>query len=109
MNRKPCCALAVPVLATAALAAAANAAESTAGVSVSVSGLGQVTSEPPGISCPGACTARFPAFSTVTLHAQPARGETLLAWGGDCDSPTHSCRLYLDGQKVVQAGFSAGF
>lgn len=105
MKRRPLGALAAILLALPAL----SAADSSAGVAVAVSGLGQVTSDPPGISCPGTCTARFPAFSTVTLHARPARGEQLLAWGGDCDSPTRSCRLYLDGEKVVQAGFSVGF
>jgi hypothetical protein len=75
---------------------------------MSVSGLGRVVSDPPGISCPGTCAAEFPAFSTVRLHAKPEKGEKLLTWGGDCRSPTRSCRLYMDGEKIVQASFSVG-
>jgi hypothetical protein len=78
-------------------------------VVVSVSGLGRVVSDPPGISCPDACAAEFPAYSSVILHAKPDAGEKLLTWGGDCNSPTRSCKLYVDGEKIVQAGFSVGF
>lgn len=75
-------------------------------LSVSVSGLGTLVSEPPGISCPGSCEAEFPAFSDVELRAKPYKGERFLGWEGDCDSPTKSCRLYMDGVKIVQANFS---
>ena len=77
-------------------------------ISVSVSGLGRVESEPPGISCPDTCAAEFPAYSDVILHARPDKGERLLTWGGDCHSPTRSCKLYMDGEKIVQVGFSVG-
>jgi len=75
-------------------------------VSVSVSGLGTVVSEPAGISCPGACEASFPAFTNIKLYAKPDKGQRLLAWSGDCYSPEKSCRLYLDSEKIVQAAFT---
>ena len=93
---------------TAALYHGVTAAESSvARLAVSVSGLGALISDPPGISCPGACEADFPAFSDVELRAKPDKGQELLTWSGDCGSPTHKCRLYMDGDKMVQAAFSA--
>lgn len=79
----------------------------TAGLSVAVTGLGTVVSEPPGISCPGSCNATFPAFSDVKLRARPDKGQRLLSWAGHCFSPTKSCRLYMDGEKIVEVAFSA--
>ena len=75
-------------------------------LSVSVSGLGTLVSDPPGISCPGTCEAEFPAFSDVELHAKPDKGGSFLGWEGGCDSPTKHCRVYMDGEKIVQANFS---
>jgi hypothetical protein len=40
------------------------------------------------------------------LRAKPDRGQRLLGWTGDCDSPTKECRLYLDEEKIVQVAFS---
>jgi len=73
---------------------------------VSVSGLGSIVSDPPGISCPGTCEAEFPPFSDVELHAKPDKGQHRMAWAGDCDSPTNNCRLYMDSDKIVQVSFS---
>jgi len=81
----------------------------SANLSVSVSGLGSVTSDPPGIACPGTCFAAFPAFSDVELRAKPDKGQRFLGWEGDCDSPEQHCRLYMDSEKIVQINFSADF
>ena len=93
----------------AVVASSHGAAMADPSLVVSVSGLGRVVSDPPGISCPDTCTARFPAYSSVILRAEPDKAERLLTWGGDCHSPTHSCKLYMDGEKIVQVGFSVSF
>ena len=53
-------------------------------LTVSVEGTGQVVSQPAGIACPGQCTARFLAGTTVTLVSAPAEGWRLDAWRGAC-------------------------
>ena len=74
---------------------------------VSVSGMGTVTSSPPGIECGGACEAAFLTSSPVTLTATAPPGWGLEAWGGDC-SGRGSCQLTIDGPKNVTATFSEG-
>jgi hypothetical protein len=51
-------------------------------LSVVVSGHGNITSVPRGISCPGRCRAFFPKDSRVQLVAHPAAGWKLSRWGG---------------------------
>jgi Divergent InlB B-repeat domain len=45
---------------------------------------GAVVSEPPGISCPPTCTARFPAGTRVTLVAQPDPATPFVSWKFGC-------------------------
>ncbi len=57
-------------------------------VTVIMTGMGRVTSTPPGIDCPGTCTASFAQGSTVTLTAmQLMADQPFQMWGmGDnCD------------------------
>jgi hypothetical protein len=66
--------LAVCLVVTAALLMVPTAADAQA-IAVTLSdGLGRVTSDPPGIDCPGTCTAPFAADNDVTLIATPAPG-----------------------------------
>ena len=66
--------LAVCLVVAGAFLAVPTAAHAQA-IAVTVSdGLGRVTSEPPGINCPGTCTAPFAGNSQVTLIATPAPG-----------------------------------
>ena len=66
--------LAACLVVAAAFLAVPTAAQAQA-IAVTVSdGLGRVTSDPPGINCPGTCTAPFAGGSEVTLIATPASG-----------------------------------
>ncbi len=53
-------------------------------VSTAASGQGSVSSSPPGIACPGACSAVFPLGTAVTLTAQAAAGYSFAGWSGAC-------------------------
>ena len=57
-------------------------------------GSGVVASQPPGISCPGACSADFPP-GEVTLSAQAGAGSALAYWAGVCGGATATCTARL--------------
>lgn len=108
MNKITRLALNVVLLCAIALLNPLNAADpEKAKLSLTVTGLGTVVSDPPGIACPGTCEASFPAFGDVKLRARADKGQSFLGWAGACRSPTTGCRLYMDGEKIVQAAFSA--
>ena len=74
-------------------------------LTVSESGDGTVTSNPPGINCgPGAgqCSATFPPGQVVSLTATPGTGSTFAGWGGAC-SGTGGCTVTLTAATVVSA------
>jgi YVTN family beta-propeller protein len=48
-------------------------------------GIGTVTSMPPGISCGTSCQARFPLNTVVSLSPVAASGSIFSFWGGDGD------------------------
>lgn len=51
-------------------------------VKATTSGAGTITSNPPGISCPGACVAEFPRGTTVTFTAAAANPSVkFIEWG----------------------------
>ncbi len=56
-------------------------------------GSGTVTSQPPGIDCPGTCSATFPPGTKVTLTATPATTSPPSVWGGfnDLGPGTTTC------------------
>jgi hypothetical protein len=68
---------------------------------------GAVVSSPPGLSCPGTCTANFDKGQVVTLTARAGTGSRLEAWGGAC-SGRGSCAVTADGAKTVSATFGVG-
>src|SRR5947199_327111 len=68
-------------------------------------GGGTVTSNPPGINCPGNCTANFASGSTVTLAVTPACGATFSNWSGGCTG-SGACSLSLAADQNVTAAFS---
>jgi hypothetical protein len=70
-------------------------------------GSGTVVSSPPGLSCPGTCTAGFDKGQTVTLTAEPGTGSRLEAWGGAC-SGHGACSVTADEAKTVSAIFGVG-
>jgi hypothetical protein len=74
-------------------------------VSRSGSGTGIVRSNPTGIDCGNACSADFPAGSTVTLTPTPSGGSTFTGWSGDCTG-TGSCSVQMNGNRSVTAEFT---
>ena len=71
-------------------------------------GTGTVTSIPPGIKCPGTCSANFPKSTHVSLTATPATNYFFSGWSGDC-SGTGVCSLTLNAAESVSAAFNTGY
>lgn len=68
---------------------------------------GRVTSNPPGIDCPGDCTADFPRLSSVELTVTPTPGHVFEGWGvfgndagPNCDKAT-VCSLTISDDNQV--------
>ena len=74
---------------------------------VALVGPGSVTSQPPGISCPGKCSGTFPVGATVVLVPQPRGGSAFLRWGGACTG-TGKCAVTVGSLVVVAAQFEPG-
>lgn len=66
-------------------------------------GSGRVTSSPPGIDCPGACSMTVPAGTGISLVAAPEASSTFVGWGGACSGTT--CRFAADRDGTVWANF----
>jgi Divergent InlB B-repeat domain len=62
-----------------------------------------VVSDPPGLSCPGVCSASFPGGTVVRLVAENAF-ET--DWRGACVGVAAACRVVVEGALVVEAAVS---
>src|SRR5439155_513538 len=75
-------------------------------LSVRVSGSGHVTSTPPGVSCPGTCSAVFDAGSSLQLAATPDDGFDFAGWSGAC-SGRGACSLTMTAAESVAASFTA--
>lgn len=78
-------------------------------LSVTVNGIGTVTSTPSGINCSsGTCTAMFASSQTVVLQEQ-AGGGTFTGWTGDCNG-TGGCSVTMGIDHAVTASFgSSGY
>ena len=74
-------------------------------LTVSVEGTGQVVSQPAGIACPGQCTARFLAGTSVTLVSSPAEGWRLDAWRGACMGSA-GCSVTLAADAAVTSAMA---
>lgn len=77
----------------------------TLAVSISGSGAGTVTSNPPGINCPTTCSAVFPQDTNVTLSESAGSNDVFSSWTGAC-SGTADCSVTLSGADSVTANFS---
>ncbi|OLB76690.1 MAG: hypothetical protein AUI14_17965 [Actinobacteria bacterium 13_2_20CM_2_71_6] len=79
----------------------------TSTLNLVVAGGGTVTSQPPGISCPPTCSARFVTSDTVTLTPTAAAGSQFVSWGGDCggNGGTPTCALVLTQDRRASATF----
>jgi len=72
------------------------------------SGLGTVTSSPPGIDCGPTCpgvTVGFVTGQLVTLTAAPRPGDTFTGWEGACSGDAVTCDVMMDQAKTVTAHF----
>jgi hypothetical protein len=77
-------------------------------MSVAVNGPGVVTSDGPGINCPGDCSQSYSGGPTVTLTAAPVPGATFGGWAGDCGgSPGTTCVLNMATNHAAIANFSS--
>lgn len=81
--------------------------EFTLTVSKGGDGLGTVTDNQAKINCGTACTAKYPAGTSVTLSATPdaASKATFGSWAG-CTSTTTTCTVTMDADKAVTANFA---
>jgi phospholipase C len=75
-------------------------------VSLSGSGAGTVTSNPPGINCGQTCSAAFNAGTSVTLTASASSGGSFAGWSGACTG-TAPCTVTLNGPSAIAANFSS--
>lgn len=70
------------------------------------SGIGTVTSNPPGINCGATCTYAFGSGTLVTLTAAPLGGSVFTIWGGDCVGVGTSAQVVMTANKTCTATFS---
>jgi hypothetical protein len=68
-------------------------------------GAGQVTSNLPGIACPGDCTEAFTGGESVELSAAASPGAFFAGWGGDCSGVASPCALVMTLDRPVSATF----
>ncbi len=74
-------------------------------LTVAIAGRGRVVSIPRRLSCPGRCSATFPAQGAVRLRATPAPGYRFSGWSGACRG-ARSCVVTLDRDRAVKARFA---
>jgi hypothetical protein len=75
-------------------------------LTVTVSGRGDVRSEPRGIRCGHACAQDFDAGTHVTLEATARKGRWFLGWSGACSGRQTTCTLTMSKPRVVHARFA---
>lgn len=74
-------------------------------LSVTVTGGGEVVSNPTGLTCSGGtCVVDFPDDSTVTLLANPNPNQVFSGWGGSCTG-MGACVVTLASPMAVTATF----
>ena len=81
--------------------------EHTLTVAKSGDGVGTVRDDQSKIDCGTACSAKYPAGTSVTLTATPdaTTKATFAGWTG-CSSTTTTCTVTLDADKTVTAAFA---
>jgi len=75
-------------------------------VSLSGDGQGSVISSPPGIDCPGTCSASFPAGTSVSLMATSGTGSYFPRWDGECRGSSRFCTIQFEGDHATTANFA---
>jgi phospholipase C len=76
-------------------------------VTVTGGGIGTVTSTPPGINCPGTCTANFHNAGTITLTASPDNGFGFGGWTGCTAQAGSPNTCTVAATASITANFSA--
>ena len=76
-------------------------------VAISGSGGGSVTSNLPGIGCPGDCSEAILVRTSITLNAAPDANSTFTGWSGGGRTGTGSCQVTLTSDVTVTAQFTA--
>lgn len=74
-------------------------------VTLAGDGSGEVTSDLPGIACPGDCTEAFTGGESLELAAAPAPGSFFAGWSGDCSGTVPACPLEMSADRGVAATF----
>ena len=75
-------------------------------VTKSGAGVGTVTSNPAGISCPTDCNEQVSTGKVLVLTAMAEAGSTFTGWGGACTGTSSTCSVTLDSDKTVTAAFT---
>ena len=81
-------------------------------MSITVSGMGRVTSNPIGIDCTataGDCGEPYLSGTTVTLTAAPSAGHSFTGWttgAGNCTGTTTPCTVSMTGARNLTAAFA---
>ncbi|MCO5315232.1 MAG: hypothetical protein M9938_03595 [Solirubrobacterales bacterium] len=70
-------------------------------------GEGSVTSGLGGIDCGAVCTSDLPAYTEVTLTANPGGGSAFSGWSGACTGTQPDCLIRMDQARNVTATFVA--
>jgi hypothetical protein len=83
----------------------AQGGASKAGLTVSVTGGGTITSNPSEIDCSTMCGASYGGGTQVTLSATPGSGWVFSGWSGAC-SGTGSCVVTMSAAESVTAMFT---
>lgn len=68
-------------------------------------GTGRLTSSPPGIDCPGACSMTVATGTAVTLSANAGANSTFAGFGGVCGGA--ACNFTASSDSVAWANFTA--
>lgn len=87
-------------------AAFAAAPPSSYTLALTLSGSGQVVSQPAGIDCGTTCSASFPVGASVVLTPTPAAGQTFSAWGGVCAGAGATCTVVMSEARSATASFA---
>jgi hypothetical protein len=73
-------------------------------LSLGVSGVGDVSSDVPGIDCTASCTTQWDQGSLVSLAAEAVPGSRFIRWSGACTG-SNGCSLTLSAALAVSAVF----
>ena len=79
--------------------------DSVLSISLAGDGTGSVSSSPPGIDCPGTCSASFPTGTSVSLTATSGMGSYFPRWDGGCRGSSRFCTVEMAGDLTTTARF----